>query len=171
MPNHSISIFTLIFLINSDDVLLLHRAPSKRLWPNRWTGVGGHVEQNETGDLEASALREVQEETGLAPADISDFALRLTAMRRDPNGDAVVLACCTGTASKRDLIDCSEGSLVWMPRAQVYEPDLLPIARLALPYLLRWHDAGVTVPRCGVLQFNDAGQLATLVLDTPEEVV
>lgn len=168
--NHTISVFTLVFLLHGDDVLLLHRAPHKRLWPNRWTGVGGGVDSSEMGDLEAAALREVAEETGLLPADIDDFALRLTAMRREPNGDAVILACCTGTALRRDVVDCDEGTLVWVSRAQLFDRDLLPAARLSLPYLLRWHDArtNVTIPRCGVLQLGTDGQPQTLLLDTPD---
>ena len=35
---------TLCFIIHDDDVLLLRGAPTKRIWPNKYNGVGGHVE-------------------------------------------------------------------------------------------------------------------------------
>jgi len=47
-------------------VLLLRGAPTKRVWPNRLNGVGGHIERNE--DFLSATLREVHEETGLTVA-------------------------------------------------------------------------------------------------------
>jgi len=37
----------LCFITHRDDVLLLRGAPGKRLGPNRYNGVGGHIERNE----------------------------------------------------------------------------------------------------------------------------
>jgi 8-oxo-dGTP diphosphatase len=63
---------TLIFLTRpaSDEttpgagqVLLIKGAPSKRLWANKYNGLGGHVEAHE--DIYAAALRELHEESGI----------------------------------------------------------------------------------------------------------
>src|SRR4030095_8613577 len=54
---------TLCFVTNGDDVLLMRRAPHKRVFPNQYNGVGGHIERDE--DVYASAKREILEETGL----------------------------------------------------------------------------------------------------------
>src|SRR5262245_52850594 len=52
---------TLCFVLNGNDVLLMKRAPHKRVFPNRYNGVGGHIERDE--DPLASARREIKEET------------------------------------------------------------------------------------------------------------
>ena len=54
---------TLCFVVNQGAVLLLKRGPHKRIFPNRYNGVGGHIERDE--DVVASAQREILEETGL----------------------------------------------------------------------------------------------------------
>jgi len=54
---------TAIFLRRGDMYLLLKGAPTKRLWANKYNGIGGHAERGE--DTLSSAKRELLEETGL----------------------------------------------------------------------------------------------------------
>lgn len=56
-----------VFLRNRGEVLLLERSDDVGSYPGRWGGVAGHVED----DPEASACREIREETGLSDVAIS----------------------------------------------------------------------------------------------------
>jgi 8-oxo-dGTP diphosphatase len=54
---------TAIFLRRGDSYLLLRGAPTKRLWPDKYNGLGGHVERGE--EVLSAAKRELLEETSL----------------------------------------------------------------------------------------------------------
>lgn len=65
----------------NDHVLLCHRHPQRRWYPNVWDLPGGHVEPHE--DPRDALERELREELGIAiarPGEPADLQLRTTAI-------------------------------------------------------------------------------------------
>lgn len=118
---------TLSFVFNDGDVLLMKRAAHKRVFPNRYNGVGGHIERDE--DPITSARREIHEETGLHVRDV-----RLRAVYNIDAGEAtgIALFVFTAVSDSREVTANSEGTLHWIAREAVFSLDLVE----DLPYLL-----------------------------------
>ena len=128
---------TLCFVTHGDDVLLLRGAPDKRIWPNRYNGVGGHVEPGE--DVRTAALREIWEETGLEVRD-----LRLRGVINIPvdahDNVGILLFVFTATASTQDVHPSEEGTLKWVARDRLAELDLVEDLPTLLPRVLAMRD-------------------------------
>ena len=123
---------TLCFVTHGDDVLLLRGAPEKRLWPNRYNGVGGHVEPGE--DVRTAALREIREETGLEAAE-----LRLRGIAHvhvEPGAPGVMLFIFTAVATQRRVRESTEGTLTWVPHGRIEALDLVEDLPAILPRVL-----------------------------------
>jgi 8-oxo-dGTP diphosphatase len=111
----------LIFLTSQDpqtgaaEVLLLKGAPTKRLWAGYYNGLGGHVEADE--DICAAALREVQEEAGIAPAHLHLRGVVNIDTGRDEAGPrpGILMFVFVGEAPGRAVIPSAEGELDWLP--------------------------------------------------------
>jgi 8-oxo-dGTP diphosphatase len=118
----------LCFVTHGRDVLLLKRAAHRRVFPNKYNGVGGHIERDE--DPTSGAIREIHEETGLRVRNT-----RLRGVTNIDAGDAsgIVLFVYTAEALTRDFIDSDEGRLEWIPLDAVFQKDLVE----DLPILLR----------------------------------
>lgn len=118
------------------EVLLLKGAPDKRLWANKYNGLGGHVEATE--DVYRAAVREVREEAGLA---VHDLTLR-GVVTIDTGADAtgrhpgVLMFVFVGEATGRALQPGPEGMPEWLPLAEVHASphvdDLLELLPRAL---------------------------------------
>jgi 8-oxo-dGTP diphosphatase len=124
---------TLCFVTHGEDVLLLRGAPDKRIWPNKYNGVGGHVEPDE--DVHSAALREIREETGLEVHD-----LRLRGVINIPvdagNNTGIVVFVFTATAASREVQPSDEGLLEWIGHDQLAKLDLVEDLPTLLPRVL-----------------------------------
>jgi 8-oxo-dGTP diphosphatase len=123
---------TLCFVRNGDDILLMKRAAHRRVFPNRYNGVGGHIERDE--DPFTSARREIKEETGL---DVRE--LRLCAVYNIDAGEAtgILLFVFTALSDSREFRDPGiEGRLHWIARDRVMQLDLVEDLPQLLPRVL-----------------------------------
>ena len=122
--------FTLCFLLNGDDVLMLHR----KFPPNQglWNGVGGHIEPGETA--RQAMIREVAEETGYTITD-PQFAGLLTwdGFEIPPGGIAIF----TVAVPHRNFVQNHEGELAWVSRDWACTaPEVVDNIHIFLPKVL-----------------------------------
>ena len=127
--------FVAVFLFNEDQVLLLKRSDSRSFAPGKWTGVGGKVERVEFHDLTAAAIRELEEETGLARQEILDLKLRVV-LTQPESGDLVLVCFYSGRALRRVEGPCAEGLLSWESTTAIDDLEMIGNARCALKRIL-----------------------------------
>lgn len=144
---------TLCFITCGDEVLLLKGAPTKRIWPNRYNGVGGHIERDE--DVLSAARREMKEETGL---DVADVRLRAVInINTDDPQAGILLFVFTARAPTRAVRPSAEGTLEWVPLSKLGEYELVEDLPELLPRVLGL--AEDAPPLCGCYTYNDADRL------------
>ncbi len=154
---------SLCFVFNGDDVLLMKRSPTRRVFPNRYNGVGGHIERYE--DPEAGARREILEETGLQVTDV-----RLRGVYNIDAGEitGIVLYVYTAVSPSREVtVESDEGTLHWVPRDKVMTLDLVEDLPLILPRVFAADET--TPPFSAHLSYDDGDQLVMRFADSHED--
>lgn len=122
---------TLIFVTRGDRVLLLKGAPTKRLWANRYNGIGGHIEKSE--DVLSAAERELREETGLTTTN-----LRLCGTLIVDTGEQVGIAIyiLKGEYASGEIKPSLEGTPTWVSQAQLADLPLVKDLTVLLPKVM-----------------------------------
>lgn len=106
---------TLCYIEKDDRYLMLHRVKKEKdINKDKWIGVGGHFEADESP--EECLLREVKEETGLT---LTAWKLRgiITFMTDVCETEYMFLYTADGYTGT--LADCEEGNLEWVEKSRV----------------------------------------------------
>ena len=139
---------TILVLRHPDrrQILLLRRSPHKKLFPNLITGIGGAVELalGEAADLDAAVLRELEEETRIGRADISDLRLRLTTVLSRDSTEVLLLWYTANLSMIPSDFLCTEGELSFFAAADLPLDLMVPTAREAIPFVISLSDDDIT---------------------------
>ena len=109
-------------------VLLLKGAPTKKIWPNVWNGLGGHIEAGES-PIEA-AQREFKEESGLTAGDwklCGEIAID-TGQRQ-----GIAVWVFKAQMLSGELSDSVEGEPAWLTLEEALKLDLVEDLYTLLP--------------------------------------
>lgn len=106
---------TLCYIENNDCYLMLHRTKKKKdVNKDKWIGVGGHAEGNETP--QECLIREVKEETGLL---LTSYKFRGLITFISDEYEAEMMCLFTDDGYTGELITCDEGELEWVKKSDV----------------------------------------------------
>ncbi|MCI2047505.1 MAG: 8-oxo-dGTP diphosphatase [Faecalibacterium sp.] len=125
---------TLCYLEQDGKYLMLHRIKKQQdVNHEKWIGVGGKFEQDESPD--ECILREVQEETGVT---LTDYRCRgvLTFVAAPWETEYIYLYTATGwRGTLLDADACREGVLAWVAKEKVTQLPIWPGDRIFLALL------------------------------------
>lgn len=114
------SLTTLCYIEREDSYLMLHRVKKEKdVNKDKWIGVGGHFEPDETP--EECLLREVKEETGLT---LTSWKFRGIVTFLSDQWHTEYMCLYTADGFKGEVTDCDEGTLEWVPKARLDELNL-----------------------------------------------
>ena len=115
------SLTTLCYIEKDDLYLMLHRVKKEKdINQDKWIGVGGHFEQDETP--EECLLREVKEETGLT---LTSYRFRGLVTFLTDKGQTEYMCLYTADGYEGELLmDCAEGDLEWVEKSRLSELNL-----------------------------------------------
>lgn len=114
---------TSLYLYDEKGILCLYRIGS-RVANNKYVGsAGGHFEKDELNDPRKCVLREMEEELGLAEADVADLRLRYITHRLAGGEIRQNYYFFGRLKEKRDFVS-TEGNLRWVPYCEIEQLEM-----------------------------------------------
>ena len=111
---------TLCYIEKDGCYLMLHRTVKKNdVNKDKWIGVGGHFEQDESP--EECVLREVKEETGYT---LTSYRFRGIVTFVSGDGVTEYMHLFTADGYEGEPVPCDEGELEWVPFDKIGELNL-----------------------------------------------
>ena len=149
------SLTTLCYIEKDDSYLMLHRVTKKNdINHDKWIGVGGHFEANESP--EECLLREVKEETGLT---LNSWRFRGIVTFVSDNTVCEYMCLYTASSFSGFVIPCNEGKLEWVKKSDIEKLELWEGDKIFLRLLSQGS------PFFSLKLVYENGRLRTAVLD------
>ncbi len=124
---------SVVYLIHHDSYLMLYRNKKKNdLNANKWIGVGGKKESNES--IDECAIRETLEETGLL---IHTLDFRGIIHFEYENKESEEIYVYTSNDFTGELTTTCEGTLFWIQKDKILDLPLWEGDKIFLKYLLQ----------------------------------
>lgn len=111
---------TLCYIECDEQYLMLHRVlKEKDINKDKWIGVGGHFEKDESPD--ECLLREVKEETGLT---LTSYSFRGIVTFISNQWETEYMCLYTADGFEGDIVECEEGILTWVSKKDLEQLNL-----------------------------------------------
>lgn len=115
-----VQLSTLCYIEREDQYLMLHRVVKKNdVNKDKWIGVGGHFEQDESP--EECLLREVREETGYT---LTSYRFRGIVTFVSGDGVTEYMHLFTADGFEGTPVECMEGVLEWVPKNKIFDLNI-----------------------------------------------
>ncbi|MEA4831230.1 hypothetical protein SDC9_110166 [bioreactor metagenome] len=135
-----------VFLIKDGKTLLIHRNKDKKLAPNVWSCIGGHMKPQELNDPEATCYRELFEETGITNHMIKNLRLKYITYQIINNEIQIGYCYFGDMINEYVLPSCNEGTLHWVDIADITKKAMsLVVTQIVLHWLSNPEDNEVYV--------------------------
>lgn len=126
---------TLCYLEKDDCYLMLHRVKKAvDVNKDKWIGVGGHFEKDETP--EECLLREVKEETGLT---LTSWRFRGLVTFLSDAWETEYMCLYTADGFEGEMITCDEGTLEWVKKSELESLNLWEGDKIFFRFLREEH--------------------------------
>ena len=129
---------TLIYLIRGDSCLFIRKTRKGDMNRDKWLGIGGHFETDETP--EECALRELKEESGIPEEDLNDFEYRglITFLSSEyPSEYMHVFTAAVPEDYEVPCKECDEGELAWVKLEKINDLPVWEGDKIMFDYLFK----------------------------------